>query len=266
VQTSVQWFIFQIVVSTAAFGLGLHVGRTTVLRKSLWLGFGLGILVYGTWLQKTPSVAVQMVPLWVLPYIEGTAGVPGFMLVIGVFYAHSKLPQQRRLAALAVLLGVIYFFQGGLWMLQVTPTRTFAHNADGELVRQSRDYSCVAASCATALRQLGVDTSESEMAMLTQTRPGTGSTIVRALHGLQIRLSGMGVVPSMLEPSYEQVMRLEMPILTLLQLELGKQHMVTLLRIDDMGVQVADPQRGMLYLSHDELRASYVGQVITFEQ
>jgi len=165
-----------------------------------------------------------------------------------------------------VVLGTIYFLHGGLWMLQSTPTQSFAQTHDSAVVRQSQNFSCVPAACATALGYLGVDSSEAEMADLTQTRAGSGATLIRAMEALQRKLAGTGIQVKMLEPEYAQLLGLEMPLLTPLHLELGRQHMVTVLRADESGAWVADPLQGELYVPRQRWQEAYTRRVITFER
>ena len=255
---TVGWFILQGLASLGTLCLGLRLGRGPLRRAWLWLALGMTVLIYWAWLKHHPAVAVYAIPLAVLCYIEGTGAVPAFMLVVGIAYARSRLPHERRVAVLAAALGLIYFLHGSLWMLQSTPTQSFAQTQTGVEVRQSQNYSCVPAACATALNHLGVASSEAEMAELTQTRPGSGATLIRAMEALQRKLAGTDIQVKMLEPEYSQLLGLDMPLLTPLRLELGRHHMVTVLRADELGAWVADPLQGNIFVPRDKWQKAYI--------
>jgi ABC-type bacteriocin/lantibiotic exporter with double-glycine peptidase domain len=133
-------------------------------------------------------------------------------------------------------------------------------------IRQSQDYSCVPAACATALNLLGLPSTEMQMAELTQTRPGTGATLIRALDGLDRRLMGTGWRAVLLEPSVGELERLPLPALTPLQFEASRQHMVVVSRFAYDGVWVMDPMDGYTYFSREEFEAAYRRRVIVFER
>ena len=90
-------------------------------------------------------------------------------------------------------------------MIQSTPRNAFGRQTSSGPVMQSQDYSCVPAACATALNQLGLPTTEAEMAELTQTRPGTGATLIRALAGLRERLAGTSFSVELVQPGLRAI-------------------------------------------------------------
>ncbi len=264
---SIYWFIAILGVSALSLMLGLHLGRGPKSHGRIGLIIGVVLLGLWAWLMKNPAVALEIIPLQVLSRIEGTAAVPVFFAVVGIAWSRSRLSRQRRLVAWAFVLGAIYLIQGGAWMLQSTPSVGFAQTIKRDQpVRQSQEYSCVPAACATALNILGYYTTEAEMARLTYTRPGTGSTIIRAMDGLSRRLAGSGYEVKLLQPSYEELRRLPMPALTPLQLESTRRHMVTILSVDPDWVEFSDPVEGEMSLPRDVFEHYYVGQVLVFQR
>ena len=264
VNTPTGWFWLQCTIAAVSLCLGIRIGKGPTRRIALWLILGLFMLVCWAWIKYHPALAVHAIPLPILYYIEGTAAVPSFMLIIGIAYTRSRLPRQKRLAVLSILLGGIYFVHGGIWMLQSTPKKSFANMVSGSVVLQSQDYSCVPAACATALRGLGVSATELEMAELTRVRPGTGATMIRAAEALQKKL-GQNVRTHILELPFDQLTSVEPPMLTPLQVDLSRRHMVVLVRVGPDGAWVADPMRGMVYMTRQEMRQSFTNRVIVFE-
>ena len=263
---TIVWFVALAVVTGLAFTFGRWLGSGS--RQRAWMALGLGFMGLGlwAWLMRHPVVAVHMIPLSLLAHIEGTGAAPMFMLVLGVVFALAQRPRQRRVVYFAIGLGGLYFVNGGLWMLQTTPASVLGNSVQGRVVLQTQDYSCVPAACATALNRLGYPSSEAEMALMTQTRPGTGATVIRALEGLRQRLAGTGVRPELVQPTYEELTAAPMPAVTALQFEATRRHMVVLERVAAKGVLLADPEIGEYFLDRPDFAKVYTGQAIIFRR
>ncbi len=259
------WFTWLALLAVGGFLLGTRLGRGNDRRAAGAMLLAVGLIGLWTWLQRNPSVAVNAIPLWLLSQVEGAGAVPLFMLLTGVAWSRAKLPNQKRLTILAAFFGGIFFLQGSLWMLQTTPRSALGSTRNGgTIVMQTQDFSCVAAACATALNRLEVLTTEAEMAELTQTRPGTGSTLIRAMDGLTRRLEDTPWRPELVEPSLEELAALGGPVLTLVKYERGSTHMVTILAMRGDVVLVADPEEGIRNLTHEDFARIYTGQAIRF--
>jgi len=263
---SVNWFIGIALFAALAWTIGVRLGQgpAWVARCSYVVSVGL-MLGWG-WLIRHPSVAVNMIPVHFLSRIEGVGGVPLFMLVLGVAWARSKVPRQRHVISWAMMLGAIYFVNGGMWLLQETPSSVMGQTVSPSGTRQSQDYSCVPAACATALNLLNIPTTEAQMAELTQVRPGTGATLIRAFDGLSQRLADRAIQPVLLEPTWDQLKRMPMPALTPVQYEPGRRHMVVISRILPDGVWIMDPVEGYMYLTTSAFVEVYRDQVIVFRR
>jgi len=265
---SVGWFILIALLALLGFVAGRWAGRGTghVWRSVAWVSVALVLLGAWTWLRHRPDVAVQVFPANILSYLEGVGGTPVFMFILGIAWARSAIPRQRRVVALGVAMGVFYFINGGFWMLQVTPQKGFAQTLRGNVVMQSQDFSCVPAACATALNVLGIPTTESEMAELTRTRPGTGATLIRAVDGLERRLDGTGWNVELITAEYKQFRTLPLPALTPLQFESSRRHMVTVLKVGRHGVLVADPTEGTVWMPSEDFERVFTGELILFRK
>lgn len=263
---SVYWFIGLAAFAILAWGAGVRLGRgpTWVARCSLLTGIGL--ILGWAWLIRHPSVAVHVFPVSVLSRIEGVGGVPMFMLILGVAWARARVPRQRHVIAWSMMLGAIYFVNGGLWMLQETPSAVMGQTVSANDIRQSQDYSCVPAACATALNLMHIPSTEAQMAGLTNVRPGTGATIIRALDGLNQRLRGMDVQPILLEPTtWRELRSVPLPALTPLQFESTRRHMVVISRMTTDGVWIMDPVEGYIHFNEHAFMAVYRNQLISFQ-
>jgi Peptidase C39 family len=266
---SLGWFTALAALAVLGFCAGHRLGRGPAYRAWASLAMSLLLLFVWSWLERHPAVAVNAIPPHVLSYLEGAGGVPFFMFIIGVAWSRSRLPRQRRVTALAAVMGTIYFLQGSLWMIQTTPSSALGQSPGRDrrsVVMQSADFTCVPAACATALNRLGVPTTEADMAELTQARPGTGATIVRAMDGLERRLAGYPIRVELVEPDYMQLTGLPMPALTPLRVGPTQRHMVVLTHVDDVRVSLIDPQDGRIAMTRREFEQVYEGQVLAFRR
>jgi len=259
---TISWFIAVASLAALAWAVGVSVGRSSIAvsRSALVLSVA-GLLAWG-YLMRRQEVAVQLIPAAVLSRVEGVAAVPLFMLVVGIAWTRAHLSRQRHIIGWAMVVGAIYFVQGGWWMVQTTPAMGQSRSLGGEIVLQSQDYSCVAAASATALNMLGIHASEAEMAELTETRPGTGATTLRAMAGLQRKLEGTGYRVDLISPDYARLCRVEPPALTPLQFDAARRHMVTLLNVGPQGATYVDPLEGIAYLERKQFIKVYRGQVL----
>ncbi|MEO0474924.1 MAG: cysteine peptidase family C39 domain-containing protein [Planctomycetota bacterium] len=259
------WFVLVAAMLPAAWFGGRACGQIQdKLRRSCVIGLAFVLLIGWSLLIKHPAIAVQVIPLAALARLEGIGAAPLFLFMIAVGWHLAVLKRQRAVMVVGMLLGAAYFVQGGLWMMRPTPSNAFTEQSNRLIVEQTQDYSCVPAASATVLRMLGLNATEAQMAELTETRAGTGATLLRALNGLQARLKHTGLEAKLLEPDYDTLMRIETPILTPVQYEAARLHMVTIVEVRPHVVLVADPQVGVEFLSRRQFEQIYRGQIIAF--
>lgn len=263
---SVLWFVLVLAAVLAAW----YAGQSTAHIRDPWrrgcvIGAVMIFLLGWSALIHRPTVAVQIIPLSVLARLEGVGAAPLFVFMLGVGWRLASQVRQRAIMVLGMCLGLAYFVQGGMWMMRPTPTSAFGKQEHTLLIWQTQDYSCVPAASATALRMLGLRSNEAEMAELTETRKGSGATLLRALNGVSKRLKHTGIQARLLEPGYEDLQRIEPPMLTPLQYEAARLHMVTIVEVRPHLVVVADPQSGLEFLSRHRFEELYRGKVIAFE-
>ncbi len=261
---TIGWFISIASLSILAWVGGYYLGKRSAASARSALMGGLACMGTWIWLSYNPAVAVKLIPLSVLTSIEGVGSVPFFMWLLGLAWSRAKIPRQKRLITWAVMFGAVFFLNGGLWMLQSTPEFSFAGTVGDEQVMQSQDYSCVAAASAQALDLLGVPSSEQQMAELTQTRPGTGSTTLRAMLGLNQRLERTPYKVELLEVQTKDLLDLPYPILTALRYEQTRLHMVTITHASNDTVRILDPIDGKVLLSWESLEMVFTGEILVF--
>jgi len=263
---TVLWFAVILAALPTMWYAGLFAARIQDRWRRNCVITGAAMLLVG-WsiLIRHPAVAVQVIPISALARLEGIGAAPLFMFVIGVGWRLAIYRRQRALIVVGMGLGIGYFIQGGLWMMRPTPANAFSTTTHLLCVMQSQDYSCVPAASATSLRMLGIHATEEELAQLTETREGSGATLLRALNGIDVRLKHTGIEADLLELSYDQLLRVEPPMLTPLRYDAAQLHMVTIIEVRPHLVVVADPQTGVEFLSRHQFLQAYNGQVIAFQ-
>lgn len=255
-----------IALATGAWRLGCRLGAGRPSRA--WLAMVLAVAILGlwAWLTWNPAVAVAAIPVGVLSRIEGIVPAPLFALVLGVAWARSVHGRQRAVVTAAIVVGIVHFARSNGWMLQSAPAAGLAATVAHDVVLQSQDYTCVAAASAMALNRLGIYTSEAEMAALTQTRPGAGATLVRAMDGIRRRLQGTGWDVSLLQPTYEQLTALPMPVLATVRAGPLQRHMVLVEQADRHRTWVVDPAGGRLLLDARDFAADFSNLAIVIHR
>ncbi|MEM7682541.1 MAG: cysteine peptidase family C39 domain-containing protein [Planctomycetota bacterium] len=260
------WFGVVCVASAAGFCVG-RVGSQRSPAWARWLAGGASFTL-ALWLvlHHRPDAALRLMPAALLSRIEGVAAAPAFMVLCGIASAHATARWRRPMVLSAAGFGLVYLVRGGLWMIQPTPAAALANAVSVGPVVQTQDWSCVPASCATALHLLGVPTSEAEMGRLTGARPGVGSTLVRAVDGLERRLDGQPFQPRLVRLNDSGDLRyIPGPVLTALRLEPGQRHMVVIVAADHAGVRLADPSIGRAIMDWPAFEQAFDGQVILFD-
>ena len=264
------WFFIAVMLSVAAWLAGRRAGVAGERPARLLAVVAVVLLIAWTWLLRHPAVSVTLLPVSLLARIEGIGSVPLFALILGACWECARVARQRVVIGWAAALGFVYLVNGGGWLLQRTPEAAFASTAGPvagvRLVFQTQDFSCVPAACATLLNAWGEPSSEAEMARLTRTRIGSGSTTLRALDGLANRLRGTGLRPVLLEVELAELGRLPFPLLTPLQYEASRQHMVAIERAQAGGFVVLDPVDGRYWIARDRLADAFIGRVIVIER
>ena len=260
------WFVLVAAMLPAAWFGGKACSRIQdKLRRGSVIGLAFVLLIAWSMLIKHPALAVHIIPVAALAKLEGIGAAPLFIFMLGVGWHLSVLKRQRAIMLMGMCLGAAYFVQGGLWMMKPTPTNAFDERFGPIVIEQTQEYSCVHAATATALRLLGLRATEAEMAELTETRSGSGATLLRAFNGVKNRLKHTGIEPRLLEPDYGMLLRIEPPMLTPVQYEAARLHMVTIVEVRPHLVVVADPQTGLEFLSRHQFMQIYRGEVIAFD-
>ena len=120
------------------------------------------------------------------------------------------------------------------------------------ICRQSRNYTCGPAAAVTALRKLGFQAQEGEMAVLARTNPITGTLPGCLYTALQNRYGHKGLKCQYRH--FDSINQLKGQGITLAVIKEAflADHCVAVLEVSDQMVVIADPGFGKLNMSHEQ--------------
>lgn len=259
---STLWFAGQLVGTGAAALLGWRLGRA---HRRVWQP---AAIIAAVLTLLWPLMRLR--PLWyihfpgpaVVIFIEVTGVILPAALLFALASARAQRPRERRALRLLIVVCVLYLVRNGLWMVrpEVPDLRTATY-AD-RVCRQSTDYTCVAASLVTLLDRYGIPATETEMARLSYTEPGNGTTDTRAVYALQRKLAGTRWTPCYERCTYARFMELPQPSIVALRWGYFTSHMVPVLAATPDGVDIGDPLTGPRHLSPAEFQAEWLHRVV----
>jgi hypothetical protein len=165
----------------------------------------------------------------------------------------SRLPKSRDRFVVALLMVVIVYltsvwpFLAPAFNRQQLANLTTRIGRDGVCL-QNTDYTCGPAAAVTALRRLGFEAEEGELAILAHTSSATGTPPDILAQTLQMRYGKEGLVCEY--RLFKNVAELEASGLTLAVVKFNfmVDHYVTVLKVDDQRVTVGDPLNGLTEL------------------
>jgi len=249
-----------------AFVAGRRVRRGGQRPAMMLAAAATALLATWLWLFHHPAIALKLMSSSVLACLEGTAALPPVMLLLGIAWADAQRQYQRVMTVAAALLCAGYFLFGGIWMIQPTTAESLNGSENVSLVPQTADYSCVPAACATALNQLGIHTSEAQMALLTRTHPFTGATLIRAVDGLNRRLVNSPFRAEMIDLADAPLTPANVPALAALRFERSQSHLIAVLNVHRFGVDIFDPVGGKMFMPTQAFERYALKSVIVFRE
>ncbi len=173
-----------------------------------------------------------------------------------------RLPQARERRALGILVAVAVLY------FSVWPAVAAAVNrpvlaslatripADG-ICRQSTDYTCGPAAAVTALRRLGLNAGEGELALLAGTSTATGTPPDVLARTLNDRFGVEGLRAELRRFRTVEDLRAAGLTLVIVKFGLFLDHWLAVLEVTEREVVAADPMSGEVRFNHDEFLARW---------
>jgi hypothetical protein len=247
-----------LVVAVGGGSLGWASSRLP--GRTWWLGYGapLLILVAFSVLIRRPEWTVNPMLSWIWLGRWRLALVAGMVsMIFSTLMPRLPLARERRALGVLVVVSVLYF---SVWpSLAVARSRAYLASlvtrwGPGEICMQSTDYTCGPAAAVTALRRLGFEAGEGELAVEAGTSPATGTPADVMAHVLNHRFGGQGLRADLRR--FRAVEDLRLAGLTLVVVKFGwwVDHWLVVLEVTDREVVVADPSSGRVRMTYDEFR------------
>ncbi len=243
------WFVGLALFASALYLLGRRLGRCRpVIVNSAML---LSILAVGAAaaLRFRPVLLHQVLPLDVSVWIDGLVALFPWMLLVGLLATAESTTSLRQASPLMLVLGLVYFLFGGIWM--VLPT---IHVGEAEqrstagIIMQNRHDTCAPASAANALRMMGIPASEERMCPVVMAKPSRGSSLARTAYGLRSYIAKHDMKLSLMDLTADEAASIatrERPALIVIRSAMTADHMVVLLgKTDDGYVLIANSSPG----------------------
>jgi len=238
-------------------GAGVLAGRFSARWRHPWWLVGyfvpLAIVVAISLSRWFPWLELQWPLRWIL------VGRTEFALLALVYTMLlttlvARLSHRREKVLLSVLMVACVFSQSVLAFLgpalsyrKLTELETFI-DGDGVCL-QTTDYTCGPAAAVTALRRIGIEAEESELAILAHTgrmagtQPDVLCRVIQERYGVPCR---QVYFPDVSE------LRPHAPVVAVVKFSLLIDHFVTVLEVTDSGVVVGDPLKGRVEMTPEE--------------
>jgi predicted double-glycine peptidase len=258
-----------ILLLAIAAGAGYGVSR---LPKYHWLwGYciPLALLLLFNFANHHPTVLLAPPVSWIMMGRRKFALI-GIIAVILLTTPLSRLPKLRLRVMVAGLLGMYVLiesvmpFAAPIFNHKELAAMTTRIDRDG-VCRQSAGYTCGPASAVTALRSLGLQAEEGNIAILSRTSAFAGTPpdlLAQALHDEYARF---GLIAEC--RAFHHVAELKEAGLTLAVIRYGPMtdHYVTVLEVTDSTVIVGDPLTGREILSYPDFanKWRFIGVMLT---
>lgn len=245
-----------IILALAGILLGKMVSNS---RRSYWkLGYFLSLLLIAGLILVTYSKTLSSAPLFF--WIAG--GRAKFVILclaatVGLVSPLSRLPRRGEKVVVCILMtlvvvwfSVLPFLVPALIKDDLSNLKTTV-NSSG-ICYQSTDYTCGPAAAVTALRSLGLNADEGELAVLSYSSPIAGTLPTCLSSALQKRYGTDGLKSQY--RYFDSITELRNAGITLAVIKDGllNSHCVTVLGVTDHIITIADPVVGRILLSPSE--------------
>lgn len=254
---SASWFAGEVIAINGAALAGYWIGQRGV-RAWKWTATVATLLMLA-WpaMRLAPTHVTHWLGVRPVLFTEVTGIVVPAVFLFTLAARNIRTRAQRRAVVILVPACCLFFIRNAAWMVRPSledlgPT----HMREGVCL-QSTEYTCVAASLVTLLASRGYSTSETEMARLSYTEPGWGTTDTRALGALRTRLAGEPLDICYEEMDYQRLMDVPKPCLVTVRWGYFVSHMVPVLFADPNSVVLGDPASGVMGRTRTEFERDW---------
>lgn len=259
------WLLLALALFAASFAGGFLVGRKS-FKGSI---AGLAVAVVLIFLR----ILWRLYPAWefaVFPF-DAYVDVRVWWVFVPALFAigvgAAKMSTQKARIGVGIVGGILWLAAAQrMWLTYMMPQDLMTGTADRYgVVRQTTDYTCGAAAAATVLTQLGMPTTERDMAAFCGTNALSGTDEFGVARGLQRKLAGTGKKVVIRGGDWEALRRAPLPAAVTIRYVPWIDHWVVVLEVRDTAVIVGDPVSGRKAMSKEDFLKKWRRVMVTVE-
>ena len=206
----------------------------------------------------SPRLEMQAPFSWLMKgRMEFAMLAPAAAVALGPPTTRLRLPRQRMLVgAFFALVAANYSLMPFLWPALARPRlgRLQTRLDADEVCRQTTAYTCGPAASVTALRRLGIEATESELALGMYTSPALGTPADVLASTLQERYAGLGLSSEYCWFDSIDDLPRGTPVIAVVKFSFMVDHFVTVLNVARDNVVVGDPAAGQITYTREQFQ------------
>jgi uncharacterized protein len=250
---------FEIITVLLLSLLGIFLGRRFCgFRKPYWLlGYFLSLLLIAALLIDRYTNSTFLSPFFWLTVSRAKFALFALAVTMGLTTPLSRLPYKFEKVIICILMAAIVVWFSILPFLAPVFVKNELLNLktmidSGGTCFQSKSYTCGPAAAVTALKRLGLDAREGEIAVLAHSSPVAGTIPICLYSALQNRYGIYGL--KCRYRHFDSILQLKDAGITLAVVKdtFLSDHCVTVLEVSDQMVTFADPVFGKQSLSYKQ--------------
>lgn len=238
-----RWLLLVVVLllSAASFGLGYRLQPKSRRVAGATVALGLGFVLLRALARYVPHLEYQLLPFDLYAVVHAWWAFPFAFLILGVGVREMSTPFSRKAVGVFSALLFLVAVQR-LWITaRFDPTTLHGTVNRLRVCNQTTDYSCGAASAVMLLDQLGLKSTEREMAELCWTNGLTGTDELGVCMGLRHKLADTPWRPALVSSDWDDLRRRGGPAMATIYHSFMVDHWVLVVEVTDDRVVVLDP-------------------------
>jgi hypothetical protein len=253
--------------------LAIAVGKRLSELASPWWGVGyavfLPVIIGVVIVRRLPTVEFHPLMFWLMKgRLDFVVFAVGVSVMLCAVIPRLKRGRQRGMVHLLMATAILYnFLPFALPVLamphQMSLTNRLSH--DG-ICLQSNGFNCGPAAAVTALRAVGIEAREGQLAIESRTAPVMGTDIVCLTEVLKERCQGKPISLNLGAYSSIDEIRGVDAFLTIVDRTTFAAHFVTVLAVTDEDVIIADPASGILEMTHEQFESVWRHVGVTMKE
>ena len=197
-----------------------------------------------------PALEAMWMPITIYSRIDRTYSFLCFLIFLALISVIAPQKDKKAIYSMIILFS-IYIIYLPAWRLTTPICYTYKGVMKDGVCIQSSPYTCGASAAVTLLSEYKINSTEGEMARLTETIPFKGVSNFQAVVGLNRKLTETNNKYSAVLTVYrdDQLSKIKTPCLAAIKYSFFFDHMICILNVDNDFVEIADPLKGKRSMS-----------------